>query len=329
MNERAYHAVRSDPNGAGVFPLERAWIRLTGTDRATFLDGQVSNDIAHLQEGQGIHACLLNNTGHLLANLYVNAFPDSLLIETTPTRGETVVKSLNRYLIRERVEIEDISQQIGGVTVQGAAARNMVAAVLGDLGDTAIMPLSNARLVALEGPEVTLIHHHRTPSVSGYDLLMQRVDRDKMLHHLLANPGAELLDEDTVNVVRVEAGLPKWGAELDESIIPLEAKLYSAIHQNKGCYMGQEVIARILSRGHTNRSLVGLRLSEMVNTASHIFTEPGEPRGKDVGRITSVVTSPTAGVIALGYVRNEQANIGQTLFVGDTPATVTALPFVA
>ena len=129
MNLDAYNAVRHDPDGAGVGARQRAWLKLTGADRQTFLNGQITNDVLYLQPGNGVHACLLNNTGHMMANLYVQSTPDALWIEVTRSRAEFVKSTLERFLIREKVLIEDVSDAHDTLTVQGQGARRIVSTI--------------------------------------------------------------------------------------------------------------------------------------------------------------------------------------------------------
>ena len=258
-------------------------VKLTGADRASFLNGQVTSDVLNLAPAQ--HACLLNNTGHLLAEIFIHSFEDSLLIETDPERAQTVAAALERFLVRERVEIEVLTDVWKIASFQGAVT---------------------GREKAGSG----FVAHRNRTGAPGADFWS--------LDPLPATNDVASLDEDTLNVLRVEAGVPWWGRELDESVIPLEAGMQDAISFTKGCYMGQEVIARIHSRGHTNRTLKGLKLSVPVT----------EEEGFEAGRITSSVVSPAFGPIALAYVRNEYAAAGTLLQVGPATATVADLPFL-
>ncbi len=336
MNLDAYNAVRHDPNGAGVDARQRAWLKLTGADRQTFLNGQITNDVLYLQPGQGVHACLLNNTGHMLANLYVQSTPDALWIEVTRSRAEFVKSTLERYLIREKVLIEDVSDAHDTLTVQGQGARRIVSALLqNELPESAALPLSNTfaavNLPEAMGAEAMVMQRPHTPSSSGFDIMLPAGVGPAALVTLLGTPGAVELDWETLQTLRIEAGIPKWGSELTETTIPLEANLGATINQNKGCYMGQEVIARILSRGHTNRTLVGFRLSQSAAVDMELQADEGPQRNQSPARLTSVTESPECGSIALGFIRNEYAQLGLALHSADggLTATVSALPFVA
>ena len=336
MNLDAYNAVRHDANGAAAGARQRALLKLTGADRQTFLNGQITNDVLYLQPGQGVHACLLNNTGHMLANLYVQSTPDALWIEVTRSRAEFVKSTLERYLIREKVRIEDVSDEHDTLTVQGQDARRIVSAILqAELPESAALPLSNTsvslNLADATGLEAIVMQRPHTPSSSGFDIMLPAGAGPSALAALLAVPGAVELDWETLQVLRIEAGIPKWGNELTEATIPLEANLGATINQNKGCYMGQEVIARILSRGHTNRTLVGFRLNQLTPVETEMQPQNSPQRNQNPARLTSVTQSPECGPIALGFIRNEYAQLGLALSSSDgtVTATVSALPFVA
>lgn len=325
---RGYEAARRDPGGAGVKELSCGVVCLLGRDRQSFLQGQVTNDVARLVPGQGAHACLLNNTGHMLADLHIYSFPDQLLVETPAGLARDVAATLDRFLVREKVTIEDSSSLWKIVTIQGQGAL------------TALKKLVNTQLIfpealshisvctALGDMESFVVARRRISAADGYDLWLPQEYAGDALARLKDAPGVVELDDPTFELLRVEAGIPRWGAELDPSVIPLEAGFADAISFTKGCYMGQEIIARIHARGHTNRSLCGLSLSEPAPAGEKLIARDGPRAGQEVGKVTSAAVSPEAGPIALGYVRNEYASAGVSLSMGDSTATVTDLPFV-
>lgn len=327
MVDASYNSVRHDPACAGVKALPCGVISLLGRDRQSFLQGQVTNDIIRLMPGQGAHACLLNNTGHMLADLYIYAFADRLLIETDIARAPGTAKTLDRYLVREKVTIEEVSALWRIVTVQGAGSL----AAIGAIVKTPLVftdPLAHVSVRTIFGDiDAFVASRRRTLAPAGLDLWLPKEYAQAALEALTALPGVTPLDDDAFEILRIEAGLPQWGAELDEGVIPLEAGFLDAISFTKGCYMGQEVIARIRARGHTNRSLRGLRLSAPVPAGEKLVALDGPRAGEEVGRVTSSAVSPEFGPIALGYVRNEYSAPGVTLTVSDTIATVTNLPF--
>jgi aminomethyltransferase len=319
MNMTAYTAITSNYDYAGIYVVQDGFLDLKGQDRGAFLQGQVSNDVLAFSPGQNFAACLLNSTGHLLALLDVYVFPDSLLVGTDSVRGPIVLRSLNRYLVRERVSITESPMAI--ITVQGAGSTRIVSALLrNEAGEE--VPIVGFRTYQIPQGEVTVVARKRYTASVGYDLIVSQEHILSFRTALLSIDGAFEVDVSTAEVLRVESGEPAWTAELDESIIPLEAELDNAISYTKGCYVGQEIIARIHSRGHTNRRLAGLSLDRLPEGSVALTAADGEKIGQEVGRITSAVISPRFGTIALAYVRNEFAQVGTLLATENGSATV-------
>ena len=324
MNEAAYEAVIGGKDTAGVCVLPPGFLRVTGRDRASFLQGQVSNDVVGLFAGQTSPACLLNATGHLLANLQVYVLEEAILIGTDQERVAAVTHQLNRYLVRERVEIEEAPQSL--ITVQGGASARIIERAL-ELEGVGDIPESGILAFQTKFGEVIALPRRRFIALAGYDLIFDSDRLDPFLLSLLSEEGAVEIDADTQHVLRVECGEPAWGAELDESIIPLEAGLDDAISYTKGCYIGQEIIARIHSRGHTNRTLVRLSLERSVDAGAALTAVDGEKSGQEVGRVTSVANSPRFGLIGLGYVRNEYSQAGTNVGTSSGAASIASGPF--
>jgi folate-binding protein YgfZ len=309
MEDHAYNAVTSVDNGAGCCTVATGFLRVTGRDRATFLQGQLSNDIISCQPGNHLRACLLNNTGHLLAVTTVYVFEDHVLLSTDLGCAVTVQRMLERFIVRERVEIQPDAMRL--ITVQGPGSRQIVESIF---GTPAFLCLANGTFNTIEsdfGP-IAALTNARFTSIEGFDLVVF-ADKSENLSLALRDSGAVDIDNETAHVLCVESGEPAWGAELDTTIIPMEAGLSDTISFTKGCYMGQEVIARIHSRGHTNRTLVKLQLEKMIEPESALTAIDGEKTGQEIGRVTSSALSPRLGPIALGLVRNEYADAGTVL----------------
>ncbi len=303
MNEAAYLAVIGKVKGAGLRKLPFEFLQVTGKDRTQFLQGQVSNDVLSIAPRQKVDACLLNNTGHLLAYLSIYGREEKLLLQTDESRAEIIKKTLERFIVRERIEIQPADLVL--ITLQGSGAE-------GEESDN---------------PAFFVNLRRRYGAAFGVDLIVDRRDADEAIAGILNRDETYVIDDETANILRVESGEPAWGAELDESIIPLEAGLDFAISYTKGCYMGQEIIARIHSRGHTNRTLVGLKLDEKLELGSLLVAVDGERKGENIARITSVAVSPRFGPIALAYVRNEYSAPGKVLATLNGGAVVSNLPF--
>jgi len=277
----------------------REHLDVTGPDRVSFLQGMVTNDVEKLAEGQSLYAAMLTPKGAMVADVRVFKAPQVLWLDLEPRLGAKALEFLNKYLISEEAELA-ATEARAMVSLLGPGAQ----ASLDKLG-----PLALASMPALLG--------------HGFDVL---VPREKFQQVEAALSSAQRLSAATYEVLRVEAGVPKYFADLVETTIPLEANLEHAIHYQKGCYIGQEVIARATHRGHMNRKLCGLLLGDGEPEAkTELFKA-----GKKVGWLTSVARSPKKQqVVALGYVHRDAMAPGEQLEVGAGPlrATVAALPF--
>ena len=268
-------------------------LELRGADRRPFLQGMVSNDVAALVPGDVCHAALLDTTGHVLADLRVHAFPDALVIETDPACFPTLYQTLDKFLIMEDVTLADVSSQWAIVSVFGDGGADL------DLGERQTLSF---------------------PFAPGYDLWL-RPDAVASALALLAEAGAVTLTEGDAEVLRVEAGLPAWGHELSPSILLPETGMDDAVSYTKGCYVGQEIVARLHARGHANRSLRHVLMSQEApmpppGATLHVPEDGPEP-GREIGRVTSAVASPGFGgrALALAFVRREYWDAGTPVSV--------------
>ena len=304
--------------GVGLYDLTaRELLRVTGADRVSFLHGMVTNEVKALPEGGVAYAALLTPKGAMVSDARLWKEPQALLIETEPGRGEAVRAFLDKYLISEDVELSPCPER-ALLALTGPQTAQVLQAALG-IGELPAPGLSVERLY--QGSLVRVGPSHLA-GVPGADLLVPRVVLEPLYHQLLS-AGAVPVGFDAWEVLRVEAGIPRFGVDLEETTIPLEANLERAISYNKGCYIGQEVIARATFRGQVSRKLCGLRLGS-ANPSHRAELHKGD---KKVGFVTSVVASPTFGQIALGYVHRDHLSPGTVLEVDGSPATVCGLPF--
>ncbi|MDW8289108.1 MAG: aminomethyltransferase family protein [Armatimonadota bacterium] len=323
--EAEYRVLRE---GAAVLDMSTlGMIRVRGDDRLTYLQGQLSQDVLPLQEaGRATLSCLLKPTGQMLSDMVLFSTEDAIWIITPPHRHPLVHQRLEQFVILEDVEVEDVSGSHALLHVTGARS----AACLTSWGITQPLPLWQGKTLQWQGQTLHLLRTDRCGE-PGYDLLAP-VESTEQLWEALQEAGAQPIGYEAFHIRRVEAGIPLFGIDMDENTIPLEAGLGErAISFTKGCYTGQEVIHRIYSRGHTNRSLVGLRLFGETLPPHRAPISVGERR--DAGWVTSAVRSLSLGVvIALGYLRNEYVAPGTKVMVQQDPspveAQVTPLPFV-
>ncbi len=299
--------------GAGLIDRsERGKLALTGADAKEFLAGQVTNDIVGLHPGDGCYAAILTPKGRMLGDLRVLDAGDELLLDVDRSALQAIFDVIRRATIGFAVELHKRTIQRGLLSLVGPRA--------GEIAGAADLPaVEHAHRVAtIGGAEVRLI-----ATDVGVDVLCLAEDTDRVREALVA-AGAEPVSAEAADVVRVETGRPRWGAELDDTVIPQEAGLNDrAVSFTKGCYVGQETVARLHWKGKPNRHLRGLRLSAPMPTGAALFL--GD---REVGRLTSVADSPAHGPVALALVRRE-ASVGEVLRVGDgdVTATVSDLPF--
>jgi tRNA-modifying protein YgfZ len=288
---------------------ERGKLALTGSEAREFLHGQVSNDIEALEPGQGCYAAFLTPKGKMLGDLRVLHLGDELFLDTERVSLQALFNMIRNYKLGRDVELHKRTVERGLLSLVGPGAREAAGAQ--DLGAA---EHDNA------AGEVGGVPVRLVATAAGVDLICDAERTDE----LKAALNVPEVSEAAAEVVRVEAGRPRYGLDLDDSVIPQEAGLNErAVSFTKGCYVGQETVARLFYRGKPNRHLRGLRLSEPAATGDALRL--GE---REVGRVGSSVVSPAHGPIALAIVRRE-ASPGDTVAVGDSgvTATLVELPF--
>jgi folate-binding protein YgfZ len=291
---------------------ERGKLALTGDDAKDFLHGQVTNDVEGLSEGTGCYAAFLTHKGKMLGDLRILDTDDELLLDCERVALQELFNMIRRYKLGRAVELHKRTVERGLLSLIGPDARRIAGA--GDLPEAE----HSHRPAELAGASVRLI-----ATDLGVDVLCDAADTERVAA-ALASAGALKATEAEAEVRRVESGRPRYGIDLDDTVIPQEAGLNArAVSFEKGCYVGQETVARLYFRGKPNRHLRGLKLT---GPAAH--GDPLRLGEREVGRLGSVVESPRYGRIALALVRREAAP-GDSLAVGDdgVRAEVVDLPF--
>ena len=322
-----YRAVREK---AGLIDLSfRAQVRMTGEDRVTFLQGIVSNDVKALRPGEGCAATLLTEQGRIVADLRVYALDTAFLLDVDARIKDKVIETLSRFIIADDVEMEDLSATQTTIALQGPLSVQVLAAA--GVSVSLDKPFQHCE-TPLADTLVRILRASDT-GADGYEIFVPSIQVEAVWQVLLeaGGPlGLRPVGLAALNILRVEAGIPWYGLDMDERRIVLEVGLEHAISFKKGCYLGQEVVERASARGHVNRKLSGLLVQGDIlpDSGDKVFHE-----AQEVGWVTSVVTSPRLGrPIALGYVRREHAVSGTQLRIdrSGTPviAEVTTLPFV-
>ena len=323
---------------------DRGVHRVFGRDPVKMVHGLVTNDVQSLAVGGARYAVMLTVKGRMVADVRIVRRAADLLIEADTAALPHVQDTLKKFVPPLFARSEDVSATFAIVGVYGPSARDILHSVLAgevpvpdDDDDVRSRTLNAAVPDDLAEDDGVLavfddasVHVIRTgeAGVDGYDIIAPTTHADALVLALDA-AGAVPAARETVEVLRIEAGRPRWGAELGEDVIPIEAGLLDrAISTTKGCYTGQEVIIRILHRGHVNRHLRGLLMGDAVAAPGTELFREGEP--KPVGRITSACLSPRFGrVVALGYVRRE-VEPGAVVRTGSpdgAAAEVVELPF--
>lgn len=328
---REYAAVRE--GGCGVLDLSsRGRILVSGTEAVSFLNGLITNDMKTLAERSWMPAALPNVQGRLIASVRVIRLQDkatdkkvsaNFLIDSEAATHASVLKNLERFTLAGDFHVTDVTSQTALISVQGSKCQEIVRSVLGD--DAA----------AVQGNEVCVINDVTAMRAShsgevGFDLLVD-ADHAIGLWESLQAEGAKPVGYEALEILRIEAGLPRYGVDMDETNVVTETGLDDAVSYTKGCYVGQEIIARIKYRGHVAKKLSGLLLAEETRADAGAVIKATD--GKDIGRITSVTYSPHLGrAIALGYLKYDYLASGTRVRINagdkEIEAQVTELPFV-
>jgi folate-binding protein YgfZ len=295
----------------GVLVRERGFIDVLGPDGAEYLQGQLTNDVEALEVGDGQYAALLDRKGHMQADLrLIRVGEDAILLDTEAATKDVALRHLTMYSIGRDVQVMDASEERAAVSLIGPRAA--------EIAGTPPLPEFANEATAIAGVDVVAVGTR-----DGIDLLLPAVERERVVGTLV-DAGAVEVSPEAVEILRVESGVPRFGAEMDTATMPAEAAIVEdAVSFTKGCYIGQETVARLHYKGKPNRHLRGLRLSGAAGTGAPLRL--GE---KEVGTLGGSVVSPALGPIGLAIVRRE-AEPGTELSVGEDGVTaeVVALPF--
>lgn len=302
-------------------------IVVSGADRAIYLHGLLTNDITGLQAGQGCYAAYLTPQGRMITDLRLYELGDVLLVTLPLEVKDTVLAKLDQFIFTEDVQLGDVTGTFGHMAIVGPSAAALVTAELRIVPES--LPVADHGNLRVEYQAQPMIVLRVTDlGEPGFDLLADPATLD-ILHARLVSAGAAELTAEAAEALRIEAGVPRFHVDMDEDTIPLEAGIEGrAISLTKGCYVGQEVIIRVLHRGHGRvaRRLVGLVFDGDTLPAAN---DPLQADGKEVGRITSSAWSPAVQRgIGLGYVHRDfvAAGTGLTTAAGIT-LQVAVVPF--
>jgi glycine cleavage system T protein len=323
---KEYQAVRSR---AGLLDLcHRSLVRFTGVDRVEYLNGMISNDVKTLNPGTGTYAAVLNVQGKILADVRLFCAEEAFWMDLPGFLKDTLLDHLNRHLVADEVEIDDLTERCGMISIQGPMAGALLRAVIPR--DLPAKPLSHLSF-DLAGLEIRIVRATHTGE-DGYDLIAPagQLQAVASLIEKAVEPSASVwVGVEAEEILRVEAGIPRYGIDMDADKLLLETGLESHVSFHKGCYLGQEVVERIRSRGHVNKKLSGIVLEGSTTAERGDRIYAGE---KEIGEITSSVISPHLNApIALAYIHRDFLDPGTPVVCRDREKAIRAkiveLPF--
>lgn len=329
-NRSEYETVR---HAAGLIDRSsQGKIVLSGRDRASFLHALLTNDIAALEPGTGCYAAYLTPQGRMIADMRVVELGDRILLDVVPSVAASLTDRFNTLIFSEDVQVTDVTADLAELGVHGPGAVEVLAEAVGvSAAESSARQQYGSLRKTFDNAEVIVVRDDYLGE-PGFDVSVARAEAEHLQTKIVA-AGALDIGASTAEILRVEAGRPLFGVDMNTETIPLEAGIEErAISFTKGCYVGQEVIIRVLHRGHGRiaRKLVGLiiRGAEIPAANDLIFIQAGEQR---IGEVTSAVQSPALGAIALGYVRRDHTAPGTQVGIAHGPlrldAKVSALPF--
>ena len=326
VSSDAYSAARQ--HAALIDRSDRGRLIVSGADRASFLQGLLTNDVVALKAGEGCYAAYLTPQGRMMTDVFVYELGDALLLTVPLEQRELVLTKLDQMVFSEDVQLGDVTTTFGTLAVVGPAAARLLSGLLSQSADElgGWLPHANRR-VQFQGHPAILTRIIDTGE-AGYDVHVERNHLDSLRAALL-QAGAVEADAATIDAIRIEAGLPKFNRDMDDETIPLEAGIEErAISFSKGCYVGQEVIIRVVHRGHGRvaRKLVGLIFDGVVVPPAGVPVSAAE---REMGEVRSSAMSPALRrPIALAYLHRDFLAPGTVVSAGGQSATVVELPFV-
>lgn len=329
--EQEYAAVRE--SGAGIVDLSsRGRLRITGTEAVMFLNGLITNDMKTLAENHWMPAVFPNVQGRLIASVRVMRTVDEqrekgatpvFLLDTEPLTHDRVLQTLSRFTLAGDFQVEDITHSTACLSVQGKDAARIVSKLFG-------IEIQDGKLLQshrFDDTQVFVVHATHTGE-DGYDIIVENSGAVNAWQKLVG-AGAIPVGENALEVLRVEAGIPKFGVDMDENLVVSETNLDDAVSFTKGCYIGQEIIARIKYRGHVAKKITGLILDAQEPPEAKLLSQDS----KEIGLLTSVAFSPKLDRwIALGVIKYNFLKPGTQATVinegSSSNGVVTELPFV-
>ena len=339
VSDAVYEAARR--RAAMIDRGQRGRLFVSGPDRASYLQGLLTNDIAALRPGLGCYAAYLTPQGRMITDLLVYELGDRILLSLPIQTRQAVFTRFSDFIFTEDVVVADATETLAAVGIVGPDAAERLGGICGGAAREALARLpehGNAALdCALRGASSGRAIVARTTDAGepGFDVYLEPLDA-RTLAARLADEGIPIVDAETAEAIRIEAGVPLFGRDMDDETIPLEAGIESrAVSFTKGCYVGQEVIVRVLHRGHGRvaRKLGGVTMQQSTGGTGSSIPRAGAPVRMDereVGHVTSATWSPSLNrPIALAYLHRDVLTAGTAVSVDGVGGVVTSLPFVS
>ncbi len=317
-------------SGCGIYDLaSRAKIRLTGSDRVRWLNGMVTNNIRDLAPNHGVYCFLLNAQGHIQADFYVYNMGESLLVDTDAQLREKVLAHFDKFIIMDDVEVADVTATLGVIGISGPQAKAVLRAAGIELPDLASLEISTPKCNCDCGCSQCTAVRGDEAAGESYEIWLApdqlKSTRDALLAAGAMSVGATVAGADALEMRRISRGIPRYGVDIRERDLPQETGQMRALSFTKGCYLGQEIVERIRSRGAVHREFTAFSIEGP-------RPEPGtkiQADEKEVGEITSSADLPLPTgnrAVALGYLRREAAS--KNLRAGEAGLKPTSLPII-
>ena len=329
-----YASVRE--RGAGLIDLStRGRLLVSGSEAVAFLNGLITNDMKTLEENRWMPAVFPNVQGRLIASVRISRLADDdngkpiFLIDTEAATHERVLQTIQKFTLAGDFHVTDLTAQTAHISVQGKQAASIVLASLGvdvaglsDAAVTRIAVIANDVTMIWDGMIIASSH----TGAKGFDLILNATRAVEAWNKFVA-AGARPVGHDAWETLRIEAGVPRYGQDMDDTTVVTETNLDEAVSYTKGCYVGQEIIARIKYRGHVAKKLRGLLFEGPIKLEAPAVITSSD--NKEIGRVTSTTISPHLGRrIALGYLKYEYSSAGTEVRLNGHMARVVDLPFV-
>jgi folate-binding protein YgfZ len=329
-------------DACGIYDLgSRAKIALTGGDRVRWLNGMVTNNIRDLEVNRGVYAFLLNPQGRILGDLYAYNRGESILVDTDRSQLEKILATFDHYIIMDDVEVANRSDELTAVGLAGPKSREVLKAAGIQIPELQLLQAFTIQCACECGCLECTVVRGEYAERESYEIWLAPA-HVKPLWEALLKAGASPVGSDAIELHRIALGIPRYGQDIRERDLPQETEQARALDFNKGCYVGQEIVERIRSRGNVHRKFTGFVLEQESALTAPSTTAEGTTAaatqtqtkitsgGKDVGEVTSLASLPTVHgdrTVALGYIRREVSAAGKEVEIGGARAVVASLPF--